>query len=110
MTGNEYQHYALRTANAELPGAERLKECALGIVGELGEIVDHVKKVAYHGHAIDDERDGVAEELGDLLWYIADTASVFGLSMNGIMLRNIRKLERRYPDGFQAERSRNREE
>ena len=56
------------------------------------------------------DADALVKELGDCLWYIAAFATVQGLSLDDIAQRNIDKLRRRYPEGFDPERSRNRTE
>jgi NTP pyrophosphatase (non-canonical NTP hydrolase) len=57
-----------------------------------------VKKAAWHGKPIDPAT--MQDELGDVLWYLADIASHLGLSLDDIAAGNIDKLHRRYPDGF----------
>lgn len=102
MTFDEYQSEALRTA-----GNMGLALWALGIVGEAGEVADHVKKVLGHGHAMD--RDKLVKELGDVLWYLAALSNHIGVPLNEVATANVDKLRERYPDGFNQERSRNRE-
>jgi NTP pyrophosphatase (non-canonical NTP hydrolase) len=106
MTPNEYQQLALRTA-AGLNTGEKILNAILGLNGEAGELADHFKKAEFQGH--DWNPDKVALELGDVLWYVALAADALGLSLEQVMERNIKKLEARFPDGFDAERSRNRE-
>ena len=48
------------------------------------------------------------EELGDVLWYIFEGARVLGIDASEIAERNVIKLSKRYPDGFDPERSKNR--
>ena len=50
------------------------------------------------------------EELGDVLWYCAELACGLGVTLEEVAMKNIGKLRRRYPEGFSAERSINREE
>lgn len=102
MNGNEYQQAALRTAGTEDEDSMLLNG-VLGLCGETGEVADLVKKTKFQGHWFDSAK--VAEELGDVLWYIAVTAHAIGFSLDEIMERNIEKLKARYPDGFDAERS-----
>ena len=45
-----------------------------------------------------------------MAWYIAETATGLGVSLSEILNHNIEKLKRRYPDGFDPERSIHREE
>lgn len=104
MTGNRFQAMARRTARADLDWQDRMTEGALGLAGEAGEVVDIIKKLVYQGHPIDEAaRRRITEELGDVFWYAAAIAT--GLRLDDIMRANIRKLEERYPNGFDPERS-----
>ena len=107
MTINEYQFLAQRTSNKELSKDDHLLNGVLGLVGESGEIADLIKKNRMQGHTLDIEH--IVKELGDVCWYIAETASAIGCDMETIMKMNIEKLRKRYPDGFDSERSQNRE-
>lgn len=107
MTGNEYQKKALRTAGERNPEL-LLINGALGLSGETGEVADHVKKHTFQGHDIDKEH--IAKELGDICWYIAITAHAIGYELDTILEMNVEKLMKRYPNGFEAERSINRAE
>lgn len=109
MKINEYQELALRTANT---AAMKIKEeaminGALGLNGEAGEVADIIKKSRYQGHELD--RDHIAKELGDVCWYIALLAYSIDCDLETIMQMNIDKLKKRYPQGFEKERSLHRE-
>lgn len=106
MTILEYQALAARTRNKELTVEDRLVDGALGLCGEAGEIADLIKKHMFQGHKMDIEH--IAKELGDCLWYAAETASAIGYDLETIMKMNIEKLRKRYPDGFDPEKSQNR--
>jgi NTP pyrophosphatase (non-canonical NTP hydrolase) len=108
ITIEEYQGEATRTRNTDLDFNESIIQDILGLSGEIGEVIDEVKKIVYHGHQYDKKR--LANELGDVLWYLSDTATTLGLSMNEIAITNIEKLKRRYPEGFESEKSINRKE
>ncbi len=106
-----YQGLALRTASADSTATAMtlLDAAALGLSGESGEIADHVKKILYHGHPLDDStREKIAKELGDILWYCALGAKGIGMSLAEIAVMNVEKLRKRYPDGFSTEQSLNR--
>lgn len=111
MTGlklDEYQQLAGRTSGAGGNGERRLVIAALGLAGEAGEFANMVKKLTAHGHEI--PLSDLAEELGDVLWYVAEAASACSLQLGDIAQQNVDKLRRRYPEGFSQERSINREE
>ena len=103
MTANEYQRRALRTLNPALSGKDVLINGVMGLCGESGEAIDLVKKHLAQGHPLD--RDALVGELGDVAWYLAETAHAIGYSLNDIFAMNIEKLKKRYPDGFEESRS-----
>lgn len=105
MTINEYQRLAQRTANTKRP-SDKLENACLRLAGETGEVCDILKKYLFQGHELD--RAHMIEELGDCAWYLAEAASGLGVSLEDILLQNIAKLKRRYPAGFDPERSMNR--
>lgn len=102
MTINEYQNKA-----CELKGEESdLILCALGISGEGGEVADLMKKHIYHKHELN--KENLAKELGDICWYITVMADFIGYDFESILQMNLDKLNKRYPNGFDPERSINR--
>ncbi len=103
MTINEYQELALRTANPAMSRRDMLINGVMGLCGESGEVIDMVKKHLAQGHELDRQR--MAEELGDVAWYLAETAHVLGFSLEEILQGNIDKLKHRFPEGFDRERS-----
>ena len=108
MTLNDYQFLAQRTSRKDLLPSEHIMNGMLGLAGEAGECCDLVKK-----HNFQDGRnikDALKDELGDVLWYVSEAASALGLALEEVAQHNIEKLKRRYPDGFDVERSLHREE
>ena len=108
MTVNEYQKLAMTTLNPALDTKDILINGVMGLCGESGEAIDIVKKWLAQGHDLD--RDKLAKELGDIAWYLAETATALGLDLEDVFAANIEKLKRRYPEGFRSERSIHREE
>ena len=108
MTINEYQKLAMTTLNPELDQKDVLINGVMGLCGESGEAIDIVKKWLAQGHALDKEK--LAKELGDIAWYLAETATALDLNLEDIFRANIEKLKKRYPEGFDTERSIHREE
>ncbi len=72
-------------------------EKVLGLVGEAGETADKIKKVLRDKEGIIDEHDKqeIAKELGDVLWYIANIARYLDVSLDDVARMNIDKLESR---------------
>ena len=103
MTINEYQELAMRTLNPELNKKDVLINSVMGLCGESGEAIDIVKKWFAHGHQLDKEH--LAKELGDIAWYLAEAATALDMDLEDILQANIDKLKKRYPDGFDSERS-----
>ena len=108
MTINEYQKLALTTLNPALSEKDVLINGVMGLCGEAGEAIDLVKKHLAQGHELD--RKKLAKELGDVAWYLAETAHAIGYDLETILQMNIDKLKARYPEGFSAERSIGRQE
>jgi NTP pyrophosphatase (non-canonical NTP hydrolase) len=111
MEGNQYQQLAARTLSdrPEVPltsDETMMVWCALGLTGEAGEVAELVKKGVFHRHGID--RDKLAKELGDVLWYVAGLCTRAGLTLEEVMALNIEKLKARYPEGFSSDGSINR--
>ena len=108
MTINEYQRLAMTTLNPNLDKKDVLINGVMGLCGEAGEAIDIVKKHLAQGHELD--REKLIGELGDIAWYLAETATVLDVDLEEVLTRNIEKLKRRYPEGFDSACSLNRKE
>lgn len=108
MNIKEFQETSKRTMNKELNLEETISNMVFGLVGETGEVVDALKKGMFQGHMID--RNNLVEEMGDIMFYIVNLASVLGLSMEDILEHNHQKLLKRFPEGFNIEDSINRKD
>ena len=108
MTPNEYQKLAMTTLNPELTPRDVLINGVMGLCGESGEAIDIVKKHLHQGHPLN--REALIKELGDIAWYLAETATALDVSLEEVMARNIEKLKKRYPEGFSSEQSQRRPE
>ena len=103
---DQYQEAAKRTLNTKIEARYILANLGMGLAGEAGEVCDYLKKVVFQGHQLDPAK--VSEELGDVLWYLANVAEAAGLSLGDIAEQNIAKLRKRYPNGFEQIRSQQR--
>ena len=108
MTINECQKLAMTTRNPALSERDVLLNGVMGLCGESGEAIDIVKKWLAQGHELD--KAHLAKELGDIAWYLAETATALGLTLEEILQANIDKLRARYPEGFGTEKSLHRKE
>lgn len=106
MQANDYQKEAMKLLNPELDNKDVLINGAMGLCGESGEVIDIVKKWLAQGHQLDKER--MKSELGDVAWYLAETATALDVSLEQIFQANLDKLHKRYPQGFSTEDSVNR--
>lgn len=103
MDLSSYQAQASRTQRQGLDFREALAMATLGLGGETGEVQEIVKKALFHERGLDRAR--LAEELGDVLWYLAALASTLGLSLEEIAQANLNKLQARHPHGFEVPRA-----
>ena len=103
MDVNTYQRQAMATLNPALNKKDVLINSVMGLCGESGEAIDIVKKWLAQGHELD--REHLVKELGDIAWYLAEAATALDLSMEEILQGNIDKLKKRYPEGFDIEKS-----
>ena len=101
-----YQQMAKRTMPVDTH-AGKLANFSIGLCEESGETVSHIKKHVFHGHGIN--IPAVEEEMGDVLWYLFNLATELGIDMSRVAELNHNKLFRRYPDGFDQNKSINRE-
>ena len=103
MTVNEYQKLAMTTLNPKLTKKDVLINSVMGLCGESGEAIDIVKKWMAQGHELDKEH--LAKELGDIAWYLAEAATALDMSLEEVFQANIDKLKKRYPEGFETQKS-----
>ncbi|HEY9292071.1 MAG TPA: nucleoside triphosphate pyrophosphohydrolase family protein [Microlunatus sp.] len=93
MDCDDYQRAALRTARGK-DAPDEFMHLVLGLVGESGEIAEKVKKLIRdrNGDLARLDRDDIAAELGDVLWYVAVLANFLGYSLDDVAQKNIDKL------------------
>ena len=106
IDASTYQKTAARTINKDLYPEEIEMHALHGMAGEIGELHSLYQK-AFQGHKFDEEH--AKKELGDLLWFIAEYCTVMNWDLADVMLTNLGKLAARFPDGFEAEKSLNRD-
>ena len=93
-----FQKEAERTLRNDLQYECVCSNMCMGLSGECGEVVDLLKKHVWQGKNLD--INDLIEEVGDVLWYIANLCNVNSITMEECMLANVNKLKKRYPNGF----------
>ena len=105
--------FADRIGELDRQGAniERLLTAGVGLNAEGGEFLEIIKKVIFQGKPWDEaNKEHLFIELGDLMWYVAQACMALGYSLDEVVARNVKKLEKRYPGGqFDVYYSENRE-
>ena len=107
MTMNEYQDLAARTIRKDLTMTQARQHSLFGLCAEVGELLAIFQK-ELQGHEISDAH--LKKELGDVLWMIAEICTAKRFDMDEVAQLNIDKLKRRYPEGFDPDRSMHRGE
>jgi len=74
----------------------------IGLAGEVGELCNQVKKIIRDDGGMDDptqltnsRRAKIQDEVGDVLWYVAEVCSSLGLSLEAVAAANLEKLAER---------------
>jgi NTP pyrophosphatase (non-canonical NTP hydrolase) len=103
MDMNAFQELAARTDQTPLkgdvaPDGAAMMVPLLGMAGEVGELLSEYKKYLRDGDSHRLFKDRVAEELGDLLWYVANVATKFGLRLSEVAEQNVDKCRDRWGD------------
>jgi NTP pyrophosphatase (non-canonical NTP hydrolase) len=101
MDFNEYQKKALSTVISHGDYLKDTMHWVLGINGEAGEVAEKVKKIIRDKNGVVSEQDkeDIAKELGDVLWYLAVFADQLGFNFEKIAQDNLDKLQRRKANG-----------
>ena len=89
----------------------RLLTAALGLGSETGEFVEIVKKMFLQGKPPSDENIfHMKRELGDIMWYWVTACAALDLDPFEVITENQKKLEARYGEQFEVQRSEIRKE
>ncbi len=94
-----YQLKAIQTAI--YPDEQRISYPAMGLAGECGEVLNKIKKI-YRDHSgkfSKANKEEIASELGDVLWYLAVLAQDLGHDIDDIADKNLKKLASRKSRG-----------
>lgn len=102
MDFDTYQSEAYKTLIHK--DRDNLAYFALGVAGEAGEVADKIKKIFRDKDGVMDEEDKqeIAKEMGDVLWYLSQLAQYIGKDFEEIAQMNLDKLKGRYERGTLA--------
>lgn len=79
---------------------ERLLTAGVGMNAEAGEFLEIIKKMVFQGKPWNqDNKEHLIIELGDVMWYIAQSCIALEVSLDEVVSRNVDKLMKRYPGG-----------
>lgn len=92
MTFEEYQNFAKQNHK---PGCDETV-FALGLGGETGEVLEIIKKAKRDLKPVDVSH--LKEELGDVVWYVANLCTAYGLALEEVLDFNVAKLCERYAE------------
>lgn len=98
MELNAYQNEAYKSD--KVPGTDAVGMIVplLGLAGEAGELLSEYKKHLRDGDDYTLFRERVSEELGDLLWYVSNVATKFGIELEQIAEENLKKSKDQWID------------
>jgi len=99
LTFREYQESAAKTDQVPGPDETDLKALMvplLGLAGEAGSLLTEFKKWLRQGEIYRPFSHQVAEEIGDILWYLSNIASKMNLDLDEVARENLAKLEDRW--------------
>ena len=91
---NDYQRAAAKTAIYKQEHAVIYP--ALGLAAEAGEVANKVKKIMRDGTF---NREAIADEVGDCLWYIAAICRDLNVDLSMVADNNLKKLHSRQQRG-----------
>jgi NTP pyrophosphatase (non-canonical NTP hydrolase) len=90
----------LNELSAQDTNIERLLTAGVGMNAESGEFLEIIKKMIFQGKPWNrDNREHLIIELGDVMWYVAQACLALNISIDEVIMKNVSKLLKRYPEG-----------
>lgn len=96
LTFRDYQRQAILTNRVKGDDLPSIIVPLLGLAGEAGSLLSEYKKWIREGDRYRPFTDQVAEEIGDILWYLANIAEKEGLDLQEIAEENLGKIADRF--------------
>lgn len=102
MKISEYEKLAMSVIDKDLSNIDMLINGVMGINDESDEAIEIIKKHIGHNHKLD--KESLTKQLSQIAWYLAETATALGYSLEDIFKMNIDELKDKYPDCFSDEK------
>ena len=96
---NFYEYHIGAIKTAVYPKKYAVSYPALGLAEEAGEVCGKISKMMRDGINLQDQKQAIAAEMGDVLWMLAALAHDCGLSLQSIAEMNVEKLKKRQLEG-----------
>ena len=91
MDFKEYQELVGRTAIYPNKGNNFVYP-ALGLGGETGELQEKIKKILRGDKTLEESKELIKKEAGDVLWYLTQLCTEVGLTLEEVVEENVFKL------------------
>ena len=88
-----YDQFVLQLFKADTQ-REMITHAVLGVAGEVGELVDCIKKHTAYNKPLDMEN--LIEEIGDMRFYLQAIQNLYGITEDQVLQANANKLAKRY--------------
>lgn len=98
----DFAQYQFRTSlTAKYPQDRAIEYLVLGLASEAGEVAGKYKKIIRdnHGQFTEENKQALADEIGDVLWYCAELARNLNMNLGAVAARNVEKLHSREKRG-----------
>jgi NTP pyrophosphatase (non-canonical NTP hydrolase) len=94
MTFDEYQKQAITTALSIGSDHGDFMYRTLGLTNEAGEVAGKVKKILRDkgGQLSAADTEAIAQEMGDVLWYLQALADYLGITLEEVAQKNLDKV------------------
>lgn len=91
----DFKKYQEKTKETAIyPEEQKFAYLSLGLAGEAGEVAEKFKKIIRdkEGNINEKDKEEIAKELGDVLWYISQISDELGFSLEKVVDKNLEKL------------------
>ena len=100
---NDYQEAVVGHAFYPEQGSGKLEYPLLALAGEVGELCNKYKKIMRADRSVEvADRQDLADELGDVLWYATAVAEELDTTLEAVCLANLDKLNGRRKEGLKS--------